>query len=116
MILDANGQPIKLPRVFSDDYERREAQIIANLTAEILDLEEVGEAMVIAFRPVTAFQHAGLVQLALRHPELQENNREAAIRFLTAVREYFADCPAVLDVLDRGDDPSQDVGFAGKSE
>lgn len=101
MLLDQHGRPI-------DDDTRAEAEILAALTAEMLTLEADGEPMVIAFNPVSVFQIAGLLQLALRHPDVQASNRETAERFLASAREYFAESPAVLRVLDLGDDPTQD--------
>jgi hypothetical protein len=62
----------------------------------------------LTLQPQSALQLAGVVQLALRHPGLQGVSRLAAERFLAGVRNYFADCPAVLEVLRRGDDPSED--------
>jgi len=52
---------------------------------------------------------AGLIQLALRHPGVSAGPRKTAALFLSGVRAYFADCPAVLSVVRRGDDPSEDV-------
>jgi hypothetical protein len=52
---------------------------------------------------------AALVQLALRHPGVSAGTRRTAELFLSGVRAYFADCPAVLSVMRLGDDPSEDV-------
>lgn len=90
------------------DDARTDADILAALTAEILTLEAEGEPMIIAFRPHTVFQLAGLLQLALRHPAVEKTNRETAQEFLASVREYFAESPAIRLVLDRGDDPTHD--------
>jgi len=65
-------------------------------------------AMAVSFNPITVFQFAGLIQLALRHPHLSDNLRDTAESFLAGVRKYFADAPVCLDVVQRGDDPSQD--------
>jgi hypothetical protein len=62
----------------------------------------------ISFTPQSALQIAGLIQLALRHPHVGGNNATTARAFLAGVGEYFADCPTVLDVLRRGDDPRED--------
>jgi hypothetical protein len=37
---------------------------------------------------------AGLIQLAQRHPDVPVSNLRAGERFLAAVRDSFADCPA----------------------
>jgi hypothetical protein len=100
-LFDQHGQPI-------DDDARAEAEILVAVTAEMLTLEAEGEPMLVEFNPVSVFQLAGLLQLALRHPDVQASNRETAQRFLVSAREYFAESPAVLRVLDMGDDPTQD--------
>jgi hypothetical protein len=66
------------------------------------------EPMALGLRPETVFYLTGLVQLALRHPTLPVTTRECGERFVVAVREYFADCPAALDLVRRGDDPTED--------
>jgi hypothetical protein len=72
------------------------------------EIQQKPDFMALTLQPQSALQLAGVVQLALRHPGLQGPNRLAAERFLAGVREYFGDCPAVLDVLRRGDDPTED--------
>ncbi len=64
--------------------------------------------MVVGLSPLTAIQFAGLIQLALRHPGITPGARETATVFLDRVREYFADRPATLEILRRGDDPAHD--------
>ena len=99
MILGPDGQPIA-------DVTTEEAQIVQRMAWE---LEAITDPMEIALRPITALHLAGLLQLALRHPGVNGSNLEAATAFLYAVRSYFVGCPATLEILDRGDDPSQDV-------
>ena len=57
----------------------------------------------VTFRAESAFQMAALVQLALRHPHVPPNVRVFGERFLVAARDYFADCPAALELMRRGD-------------
>jgi hypothetical protein len=83
-----------------------EEQIAERLAVEII--EKAPTPMEIVLHPMSAFQLTGLLQLALRHPDVSPELRETAERFLAGVREYFADCPAVLDVVRRGDDPAED--------
>lgn len=59
-------------------------------------------------RPVTVFHLTGLIQLAMRHPTLSDENRAQGARFVATARAYFAACPNVLDVIRRGDDPQED--------
>jgi hypothetical protein len=103
VILDAYGQPI------GDQVTLDDGELLAAMVAELRALEADDDPMVVALQPVTAVQLAGLVQLALRHPDVPDNLRETSARFLESVREYFLEAPAVRAVLERGDDPSQDV-------
>lgn len=83
-----------------------EATTVAEMAAE---LNARPEPMTVVLRPETALQLAGLLQLALRHQALPPSPRVVATAFLAAVREYFDGCPTILDILDWGDDPNQDM-------
>ena len=80
-----------------------EATLLADLTRELEARSRDGRPMELLLLPASAFQMAALLQLALRHPDVPANLRPPAQRFLTGVRAYFADCPAVLEALRRGD-------------
>lgn len=56
-------------------------------------------------RPSSALQLAALLQLALRHPDVDGRSAGTAVTFIEHVREYFRsqDAPAVVEVLRRGD-------------
>jgi hypothetical protein len=97
VILDPSGQPI--PKTLT------EAEAVMRASLEISSLSE---PMGIVLRPLSALRIAAMLQLALRHPDLDGENRAIAWSFLDAVREYFADCPTVLLMLDAGDDRTQD--------
>jgi hypothetical protein len=99
LILDADGEPIG--RTLTQE------EAVQLMIEELQALDAT--PMEITFRPFTALQLAGLLQLALRHPDVGAEHRETAWLFLAAAREYFADCPTVLTVLEAGDDPTQDV-------
>jgi hypothetical protein len=73
-----------------------------------LELEALEAPIEVVLRPVSALQLAGLLQLALRHPSVDGPARQTALTFLAHVRAYFAEAPAVLEVLRRGDDPAFD--------
>jgi len=73
---------------------------------ELSALEPMGP---IGYRPETVLQLVGLIQLALRHPAVTQAIRATGVRFIEAAREYFAACPAVLDVIRRGDDAREDL-------
>jgi len=79
-------------------------------------LRAAPQPMELVLRPHTAFQLAGLVQLALRHPDISGDVRQAGVTFVAAVREYFTvvDAKACVAVLDKGSDPAQDRPLADK--
>lgn len=80
--------------------------IVVTMAWEILRKDR---PMEMVFQPQSIFQLVGLIQLALRHPDLSDELLAVGARFVQAAREYFADCPTVLDVIERGEDPRQDV-------
>lgn len=77
------------------------------LTQEMLTCETPIE---LVLRPVSAFQLAGLLQLALRHPGVDGAVANTGRTFIEHVRAYFTDqqALAVLEVLHRGDNPRED--------
>jgi hypothetical protein len=78
------------------------------VAAMALELERKAP-MEIVCQPLTVVQLTGLLQLALRHPTMPPDARAAGERFLAGVRAYFSDCPTVLDIVRRGDDPAEDL-------
>ena len=64
--------------------------------------------LALTLRPESVFQLVALLQLACRHPLLSPSTRAFAREFIDHAHQYFADCPAVLAVLERGDDPAHD--------
>jgi hypothetical protein len=85
-----------------------DAELLAAMVAE---LETREEPLTLVLRPLSALHLAGLLQLALRHPgtSTSEAHYRIAVTFIEHVRAYFADAPAVLEVLHRGDDPAHDA-------
>lgn len=83
--------------------------LAAMFSAEVQRKSTVAEPMGIVCQPLTVLQLAGALQLARRHPQFPSSHTAAVERFLFAARQYFADCPAVLEVLRRGDDPAYDA-------
>jgi hypothetical protein len=82
--------------------------ITQRLAREIMSMDQ--HLMELVLQPVSVFQLVAALQLARRHPQFADQETVAVTveRFLTAAREYFADCPTVLDVIRRGDDPTED--------
>jgi hypothetical protein len=88
----------------SDD----DAALVAAMATELATREAPLEFVL---RPLVALQLAGLLQLALRHPGTSHSDAgRIAVTFIEHVRAYFADAPATLEVLRRGDDPAYDEG------
>jgi hypothetical protein len=83
-----------------------EAEIVAALFDEITSKTLPMELLLSA---LSVLQLAGVIQLALRHPDLDGGPRDTAERFLAAVRTYFGDSPTALEVLRRGDLPEFDM-------
>jgi hypothetical protein len=87
--------------------KRSDAELLAVMVEEM----RVREAPItFVLRPLVALHLAGLLQLALRHPGTvaSDAHQYAATTFVEHVRAYFADAPATLEVLRRGDDPEHD--------
>jgi hypothetical protein len=93
----------------SDHSKDSDKKIVLKMAAELLARQE---PLTIVLRPISALHLAGLLQLALRHPGVVESHRRIAVTFIEHVRAYFAEAPATLEVLRRGDDPAEDVMFA----
>jgi hypothetical protein len=48
------------------------------------------------------FQLVALIQQAMRDPRLSPDLYDVGERFLATARDFFADCPLVLDIMRRG--------------
>lgn len=86
---------------------KTDAEITAALVEE---LQSLAAPMEVVMKPDSVFALVALYQLALRHPDLSEHSapRAAGQRFVSAAREYFANCPTVLEIIRRGDDTQED--------
>jgi hypothetical protein len=80
-------------------------QIAHAMAAEIAEHREM---LTLVLTPLTAVRLVGLLQLALRHPQVDEGNRRTAAWVIGHVSEFFADAPTVLEVFRRGNDPEED--------
>jgi dihydroxyacid dehydratase/phosphogluconate dehydratase len=60
------------------------------------------------FTAASMLRAVALMQLALRHPKLDESHRRFARTFIEHGRHFFIDCPTVLNVIARGDNPAED--------
>lgn len=78
------------------------------LVRVVFELQAKEHPLTFVMAPATALHLAGLMQLALRHPSVDDTSRYAARTFIEHVRGYFGDSPAVLEVLRQGDDPTYD--------
>ena len=83
-----------------------DADLLDQLAEDFLHCQEM---LHLAITPLTAFRLVGMLQLASRHRGPSADNREAVRWFIAHVRAHFAECPGVLEVIRRGDDPAHDV-------
>jgi len=97
-LLDSSGNPIA--------DTRTDEQLLRLMAEELAAMDD--EPALLALEPMTAVDIVGLLQLACRHPELSGRLRAQAGAFIDTIREHFADCPAILEVFRRGDDPHFD--------
>jgi hypothetical protein len=88
------------------------SELDADLLAAMVEEMKTHEAPIeLVLRPLSALHLAGLLQLALRHPgtTAMVAHTQIARTVIEHVRAYFADAPATLEVLRRGDDPEYDA-------
>jgi hypothetical protein len=74
----------------------------------VAELKRYEHPIELVLRPEAAFDLCALLQLALRHPGVNHRSGSAARLFIAHLREYFADTPAILEMIRRGDDPAYD--------
>jgi hypothetical protein len=82
-----------------------DAEIVERMAAEMANLGTCE----FHFAAPSMLTCVGLLQLASRYQQLSDRDRRFIATFVEHARRFFARCPAVLDVIRRGDDPSQDV-------
>lgn len=99
----------------SGDGVKDEDERITRCIGEREDLDEalaMGCAIEIAskpdymqlnLKPESAMRIVGLMHLALKHPELPPTHQAFARKVVEIAREYFADCPIMLQVIESGD-------------
>lgn len=80
--------------------------IIVDMAHEWFDLQP----MELGLKPGSVLSLVAALQLASRHPQFKDHFEVAATAegFIAAAREYFAGCPASLEVIRRGGDPTQE--------
>jgi len=108
-LYDANGAIIQQPDLHDPQgLSPVDAELLGRMVTEMRALD-AAEPFLVALSPLIAVQLCGLLQLALRHEGTAGDIRRAACDFLETVREYFADAPATLEILRRGDDPGLEI-------
>jgi DNA-binding transcriptional LysR family regulator len=75
------------------------------LARELDAFREQHPEVLLRLDPVDAFYLIGVLQLALRHPELPETSRDCAERIKAALVALIAHSPALAAVVRMGDDP-----------
>jgi hypothetical protein len=82
-----------------------------------LELYALDRPFELVLQPITLLHLVGLLQLALRHPNIDPASSDAespthaqlAGNVITAARAYFAECPITLELIRQGADPAFDV-------
>ncbi len=88
------------------DDDRDAETLIRNSAIEMAGIDRT---MGVEFRAQTVMEMVALLQLADRHPAIAPNLRATIRAFVDGARAYFEDCPAVLELIRRGDEPAFDV-------
>jgi hypothetical protein len=95
----------------TDPTDPDAATLIA-MANDMLALKRACAVGVFELPPLVAVQVAGMLQLALRHPGAAASDAAASGRlFVEAIKTWFREngCLAVVEVLERGDNPEYDV-------
>jgi hypothetical protein len=100
MLLDSTGHPVE-----STPLSDRE---IADLMVEELLAIAANGPVVLAIGPSDFYRVVSLLQVAMRHPHITADLRETGLHLVDTAREYFAECPMVLEIISRGNDPACD--------
>ena len=105
-----SGAPATLPEGFIQGGKNAvitDDDLFDTMAAELRAREA---PLTIVLTPLTALDLAGILQLAMRHPGIRDSNTHGgtATMVIEHVRRFFHDAPAILEVLERGDDPAHD--------
>lgn len=73
------------------------------LLAQLVDELHVRASFTVTLRPAATLAVAGLLQLALRQPDVSVGTARVGRMCIDRVRAYFDGCPAALEILHRGD-------------
>jgi len=81
-------------------------EIDLDLQALVAEMREMSGPMQIFLSPDSVLSLVAALQLALRHPGMNEGNadttRAAAMALIEGARDYFMLCPTVLQLIDAG--------------
>jgi hypothetical protein len=77
-----------------------EQAMSAQMSAEMADMDR---PMELILRPHSVLILVALVQLALRHPSVDGRIRDMGETLVAASKEYFANCPTVVQTIQLGD-------------
>ena len=80
------------------------SRLYAHMSAE-LEAVAAERGLAVDLEPASLLAMVGLVQLGLRHPSVPPFAREIGSKFVEGARDWFHECPTVLAVIARGDDP-----------
>lgn len=86
----------------------QEREMIDALAAEMKQLMEQGP-IATEVDAITAFQLIGLLQLALRHPELPESQKVRAREFIQSISQIFPPDSVTAQIIEMGWHPEKDI-------
>ena len=75
---------------------------------QLAELEQEGARSELSLGPFTAFTLVGALQLATRHPEMSDTQRQLIGNIIDGMRPWFDGTPGE-ELLRAGDDPARDV-------
>ena len=110
-LVDAYGQPIGPIETVDDTITAHTlAREISRLAAMLpaATVTSTPGHVILQLTPVQLFTIVAMVQLAMRHPQTSDFHHAVAEGFVDAALDVFAECPAVRDVIRRGNDPAED--------
>lgn len=84
--------------------------LLEGLLSEFREAQADGICLDLGAIPAfTAFQLCGLLQLALRHPDLADTLRDTGVRMVTLFDQVFqqSECPTATLIIRRGNDPGR---------
>jgi hypothetical protein len=101
------------------EQELTAEELEARVSAEMIELHKAGAGVRLDIPPFVAFTVVSMMQLALRHPDIDPGEpRDAALQFIEQMRQKFerANSPAIAEAIRRGNEPEHDTPNEAEEE